>query len=1145
MLKHLTCATVSVTLLLIISPASSCCLGGYGTSSCKECPNGWFDKRRDNAGVPTTNGARISSCRQATAGYQLWYGSSRCTIDPGYSTSGWKPTQCYQCPAGWIARPGTRHFDCINCPSGVVSNGQCVECTAGQYVNNGCRDCPAGQYSGTFTGQTSCTPCAAGKYCAGTGETSNNNLCSAGSYGSSTGQTSSTCSGLCPLGQYCVAGSTGGTNCPAGTMATTTSGLSQVGSCAPCAAGYTCTSGRGPIGSSAPPAPCGSSGSTIFYCPGGNQVNNRATPQAGYYASNPAVAGTQTFMAQTACEAGWYCTGNGQRIKCPAGRYGSSAGGPWQNSQCEGGCAAGYNCPVGSTNKFSEACAPNPTASAAATYYCPAGQGRQAINTATEYTTPEIGLAGFRTGKATCLAEEYCSGGKRQRRVIWNGAWASCAPASGGAATFTFAEGQDANGDGTTGDYTTVPISASTPVSGGSITMSVSGGTSACETSWTDAPGSYNGQFEVSGTTLQLTNAAKSAGGLVFNNCRPPDGYSVEVQITQGSYSETCKVTIKVGDVNEKPVIAPNQVFTIPENSDPIATCSGGPVTATDSEVDNGIQAITWTIDSGCTNKAGVELTALNPAEKCPFVIGVCDGQLRVATQQYLNPALLDFESTTWRTEYTLQIKANDDGPGGGQYDVKPITLTITDVNEPPEIEGTATDGSNYFTVSEHAADGATVDRNNGIIKSSDVDTKGGHDTQLTFTHHNAGNVPFSVSSTGLVKVDLSDVSTTGGIDFEGPMKERNVIVSVTDSGWGTNPPKPLSTASVAVTVKILDANDAPVIDKVCAEGTGTSVTCQGTILTPDTVIVFPEDCVGTGVSAAGSSLPACTRQLGQSDPDDTTTGSDDTAHFNSNPNGWTLTNSCSGKFAISTAGVLSVDTNPINYEAAVAASAANDPFCTITAKVEDQSNAAATISFKVKIADVNEAPSALTLIAKGNLGQTKMNSNTDCWTYENDVVNTVACALTSSDPDIRAAPSAQSHAYSITGGTGITADGNTVRYAVYNSPATVALYGSSSPTAGTAIGASIVLVGNLNFETTNSYTLNLKVTDSGFQRPFSLSATNTITVFVKDVNEAPSFTNLETTRSVDGRVFVVVFVSLLQVLIFFFLIFFSIFRRM
>ena len=1065
----------------------ACCLGGtgvptplYSSTSCRACPNGWFDKRRDFDNVPNYHNVRLYICPMAYAGFQLY--------SPGRSScnSGWYPT-CYQCPSGYIARAGTSAFDCINCPSGIASNGQCVTCTAGQYSSSGCQDCPAGQYNGAFTGQTSCTTCVAGKYCSGTGETANNNDCSAGTYGSSGGQTSSSCSGSCPLGQYCPAGSTGGTNCPASYMAAAESGLSSVAQCVDCAPGYTCTAGRGPVGSAAPPAQCGSSGSTMYYCQEGSEVTTRQTPLAGYYASNPAETGTQTFTTQTACEAGWYCPGNGQRTQCPAGRYGSSTGGPWTTAQCEGGCAAGFNCPIGSLNKFQEACAPNPTSNGARTYYCPAGQGRQSINTVTEYTTPETAQTGFRTGKAACLDAEFCSNGNRQRRISWGGDWTSCAPSSGGAATFSFAEGNDANGDGVVGDFTTETITATTPVAG-NVVFSITGGSSVCKTSWTNAPGGYTGQFEISGaTTLQLKNGIE----LNFEDCPPPDGYSVQVKATKGSYSETCNVFIKVGDVNEKPLIPLGQSFTIPENSEPTETCGGGPVTATDSEVDNGIQAITWTIFGGCTNLVGDDL-----GSQCPFVIGVCDGQLRVTTSQYLGAGALNFESTVWPTVYTLTITANDDGPGDGQFDRKAVTLTITDVNEKPSIKGTS-EGGTAFDVSEHASDGFTI----GTIEASDVDTTGGHDAQLTFTHHNSGNVPFAVSTTGTVTVDLSDVSTTGGINFEAPKKVHDLIVSVADSGWGSNPPIPLSTASVIIAVTVADMNDNPTIDTSWIDPS----TSKLYDLNAATVLVFPEDCVGTQASAAGSSLSSCKKQLKQTDPDDVNADDGVPLHqkYKSDSAGWTLVTDCSNQFELSTTGLLTVK-SPIDYEAAVAAG--NDPYCTVAVKVTDQSGASDTMTIAVKIADVNEAPLAVNIVPK--------DANVACWTYEDAPANTIACDLKSTDPDFRASPAAQTHAYSITGGTG------SALYAVYNNPATVALSGSTSTTAGTATGASISLVGNLNFESQQSYTLNFKVKDTGFQQPFGLETTNVFTILVKDVNEAPSFTNLATSRSVAGKFF-------------------------
>ena len=203
----------SLFLLSIFTPVvQSCCLGGYGVptplysggTSCNACPNGWFDKRRDTDNVPNYHNVRLYICPMAYANFQLY--------SPGRSScnSGWYPT-CYQCPAGWVARAGTKAFDCVNCPSGVVDGaGACVTCSIGQYISNGCQDCSAGQFQNT-AGLTSCKPCVAGKYCAGTKNTANNNDCSAGSYGSQASRTSNTCNGDCPLGQYCTSGVTAGT----------------------------------------------------------------------------------------------------------------------------------------------------------------------------------------------------------------------------------------------------------------------------------------------------------------------------------------------------------------------------------------------------------------------------------------------------------------------------------------------------------------------------------------------------------------------------------------------------------------------------------------------------------------------------------------------------------------------------------------------------------------------------------------------------------------------------------------------------------------------------------------------------------------------------------------------------------------------
>ena len=53
------------------------------------------------------------------------------------------------------------------------------------------------------------------------------------------------------------------------------------------------------------------------------------------------------------CEAGFYCV-NGVRSKCPAGRYGSTAG--LNSALCSGVCQAGHYCPIGSVSATANKC---------------------------------------------------------------------------------------------------------------------------------------------------------------------------------------------------------------------------------------------------------------------------------------------------------------------------------------------------------------------------------------------------------------------------------------------------------------------------------------------------------------------------------------------------------------------------------------------------------------------------------------------------------------------------------------------------------------------------------------------------------------------------------------------------------------------
>ncbi|TYZ58639.1 hypothetical protein PybrP1_009226 [[Pythium] brassicae (nom. inval.)] len=79
----------------------------------------------------------------------------------------------------------------------------------------------------------------------------------------------------------------------------------------------------------------------------------------------PAEANASIFAKaqQLPCERGFYCQA-GVRSPCPGGRYGSSS--KETSSTCSGACAAGYYCPLASTNSAMRVCGN-------ANVFCPAG----------------------------------------------------------------------------------------------------------------------------------------------------------------------------------------------------------------------------------------------------------------------------------------------------------------------------------------------------------------------------------------------------------------------------------------------------------------------------------------------------------------------------------------------------------------------------------------------------------------------------------------------------------------------------------------------------------------------------------------------------------------------------------------------------
>jgi hypothetical protein len=191
----------------IICPQGKFC--PFGSSSPTMCPVGTYNIY--------TGKSALTDCLPCDAGtYCNTQGSPGppCPIGNYCPTSSTSPVPCppgTYCAATGLIAPTA-------CPTGTFGT------TVGATSLSACQQCVAGTYN-IYTGQTSCSgicavgyyceagstiqnPCPAGSYCP-SDRMSTPTPCPAGTYGATAGITVSGCSGLCAIGYYCPAGSTG------------------------------------------------------------------------------------------------------------------------------------------------------------------------------------------------------------------------------------------------------------------------------------------------------------------------------------------------------------------------------------------------------------------------------------------------------------------------------------------------------------------------------------------------------------------------------------------------------------------------------------------------------------------------------------------------------------------------------------------------------------------------------------------------------------------------------------------------------------------------------------------------------------------------------------------------------------------------
>ena len=290
--------------------------------------------------------------------------------------------------------------------------------------------------------------------------------------------------------------------------------------------------------------------------------------------------------------------------------------------------------------------------------------------------------------------------------------------------------------------------------------------------------GADSALFSVGTSSGQISMGASTALDFEFPEDSDGDNvYEMTVQVSDGknaagnadtSVDDTIDVTIRVTDVNEPPEFDGSSVsFEIGENT-AATTNIGNPVAATDPESD----ALTY---------------SLSGADAGLFSIGTSNGQISIGAS-----TALDFESpadSDDNNDYELTVQVMDSKDAGGNADTSiddtiSVTITVTNVNEPPEFDSSA--------IELEIAENTSANTNVGDpVKASDPES---------------GALTYSLSG---VNSDLFDIDTSSGqLKTKGPLDHESqsaigLTVTATDPGD--------LTASIETTVTVTDVDtEAP-----------------------------------------------------------------------------------------------------------------------------------------------------------------------------------------------------------------------------------------------------------------------------------------------------------------------------------------------
>ena len=469
-----------------------------------------------------------------------------------------------------------------------------------------------------------------------------------------------------------------------------------------------------------------------------------------------------------------------------------------------------------------------------------------------------------------------------------------------------------------------------------------------------------------------------SAGGVLTFNA-PPDYeapadantdkvYLVTVEASDGVVKGMLDVTVTVTNVNELPEFPATETGarSVAENT-AAGQNIGTPVSATDPDAG---EALTYTLGGDDAASFGIVATS---------------GQLQTK-------AALNHEGKA-SYEFTVSVRDSKDDSGNADTtndDTVTVTITVTNVNEPPVLEGESS--INY--AENGAGDVATytaVDPENGQFTwslsgndSGDFLISGG---VLTFATSPDYEDPADddTNNVYLVTIEASDGNTSGTLDVTVTVTNVNELPEfpATETGARSVPENTAAGVNIGLPVSATDPDAGDTLTYALSGTDAASfdiVTTSGQLQTKDAVdhegknsyevtvsVRDSKDASGIADTATDDTITVTITVTGENDPPKVTghssvdyaeNGAGDVAAYTAtDPESasiaWDLLGDDNSLFSISTLGVLTFKTAP-DFEAR--ADADNNNEYLVTVRASDGANTV-TLEVAVTVTDENEPP--------------------------------------------------------------------------------------------------------------------------------------------------------------------------------------------